>query len=77
MNIVYLMNTSNSYYKLIYSRFGGTSFHPSPESLIKIKDEAQVEEPECESVLDEEYFDIFKETIKNKREIKQFRKIHN
>ena len=47
---------------------------PSPESLIDIKDEAQVEEPECESVLEEEYFDIFKETIKNKREIKQLKK---
>ena len=54
------MSTSNSYYKLIYSILGGTSIHPSPESLIKIKDEAQVEEPECESVLKEEYFDIFK-----------------
>ena len=54
------MNTSNSYYRLIYSKFGGTSIHPTPESLIEIKDEAQVEEPECESVLDEEYFDILK-----------------
>ena len=70
------MSTSNFYYKLIYSRFGGASIHPSLESLIEIKDEAQLEEPECESVLDEEYFDIFKETIKNKREIKQLRKIH-
>ena len=64
------MSTSNSYYRLIYSRFGGTSIHPIPELLIDIKDEVQVEEPECESVLDEEYFNIFKETIKNKREIK-------
>ena len=60
------MSTSNSYYKLIYPRFGDTSIHPSLESLIEIKDEAQLEEPECESVFDEEYFDIFKETIKNK-----------
>ena len=74
---IFKMSTSNSSYRLIYSRFGGTSIHPTPESFIEIKDEAQVEEPECESVLDEEYFDIFKETIKNKREIKQLRKIHN
>ena len=47
------MSTSNSYYKLIYPRFGCTSIHPSLESLIEIKDETQVEEPECESVLDE------------------------
>ena len=60
------MSTSNSYYKLIYSGFGDTSIHPSLKSLIEIKDEAQLEKPECESVLDEEYFDIFKETIKNK-----------
>ena len=60
------MSTSNSYYKLIYSRFGDTFIYPSLESLIEIKDEAQLEELECESVLDEEYFDIFKETIKNK-----------
>ena len=71
------MSTSNSYYKLIYSRFGDSSIHPSPESLIEIKDEAQLEEPECECVLDKEYFDIFKETIKNKFGIKQLRKIHN
>ena len=45
-------------------------FYPSPESLIKIKDEPQSEEPECKSVFDEKYFDIFKETIKDKREIK-------
>ena len=44
---------------------------------LRIKDEAQVDEPECESVFDEEYFDIFNETIKNKWEIKQLRKIHN
>ena len=61
------MSTSNSYYRLIYLRFVCTSIYLTPESLIDIKDEAQVEEPECESVLDEEYFDIFKETIKNKR----------
>ena len=36
-----------------------------------------MEEPECESVLGEEYSDIFKETIKNKWEIKQLRRIHN
>ena len=36
-----------------------------------------MEEPECESVLDEDYFDIFKVTVKNKREIKQLRKFHN
>ena len=71
------MSTSNSYYRFIYSRFGGTSIHPTPESLIDIKDETQVEKPECESVLDEEYFNIFKDTIKNKREIKQLRKIYN
>ena len=65
------MSTSNSYYKLIYSRFGGTSIHPSPKSFIKIKDEAQLEEPECESVPNEEYFDILKETIKSKWEIKK------
>ena len=58
------MSTSSSYYKLIYSRFGGTSIYPSSESLIDIKDEAQVEEPECESVLDEEYFDILKQLLR-------------
>ena len=71
------MSTSNSYYNLIYSKFNVNSIHPSPESLIEIKDEAQLEELECESVLDEEYFDIFKETIKNKLEIKKLRIIHN
>ena len=50
------MSTSNSYYKLIYSRNGGTSFYTSPDSLIEIKNKAQLEEPECETVLDEEYF---------------------
>ena len=58
------MSTSNSYYKLIYSRFGDTSIHPSLKSLIEIKDEAQLEEPECESVLDEEYFDILKKLLR-------------
>ena len=60
------MSTSNSFYKLVYSRFGGTFIHPSPESLIEIKDEAQVEEPECESVLDKEYFDILKKLLRTK-----------
>ena len=60
------MSTFNSYYKLIYSRNGGTSFYTSPNLLIEIKNKAQLEEPECETVLDEEYFDIFKETIQNK-----------
>ena len=53
------MSTFNSYYKLIYSRNGGTSFYTSPDSLIEIKNKAQLEEPECENVLDEVYFDIF------------------
>ena len=72
----FLMSTSSSYYKLIYSRFGGTSIHLSPESFIEIKNKAQLEEPECESVLDEEYFDIFKETIRT-NEKKAVQKIHN
>ena len=71
------MSTSNSFYKLIYSRFCGTSIHYSPESLIEIKIETQLEKPECDSVLDYVYFYIFKETIKNKRLIMQLRKIHN
>ena len=40
------------------------SIHPSLKSLIEIKDEAQLEEPECESVLDEEYFDILKKLLR-------------
>ena len=62
---------------MIYSRLSGTSIYPSPDSLIEIKDESQVDEPECESFLDEEYFDIFKEIIMYKREIKRLRKIYN
>ena len=60
------MSTSNSFYKLIFTRSGGTSIHPPPKSLIEIKDEAHLEEPECKSVFDEEYFDIIKGTIKDK-----------
>ena len=71
------MNSNSKYYKSIYERFQNSSNKQIIDQNSKLAQEKSNNEDESDDKLDDAYFSMFKEVLKNTREAKLLRKIHD
>ena len=71
------MNSTKKYYQSIYSRFSKPSQDDIYESSNPIQSFEPSQELSSESQLNSEYLEMFSDILKNKREAKNLRKIHD
>ena len=70
------MSSSNNYYKFFSSKFGAKSILPKVDKVVDLKSETLLIEAKCNTELDTLGFNTFSNILKNKKEHKQLRTIH-
>ena len=70
------MSSSNNYSKFVHSKFGAISIMPKVDKVVDLKSETLLIEAKCNSELDTLGINTFNNILKNKKEPKQLRTIH-
>ena len=70
------MSFINNYCKFVRSKFGTKSTLPNVDLVVDLKSETLLIEAKCNTELDTFGFNTFKNILKNKKEQKQLRTIH-
>ena len=70
------MSSSNNYCKFVRSKFGAISILPKVDLVLVLKSETLLIKAKCNTELDTLSFNIFNNILKNKKEQKQLRTIH-
>ena len=70
------MSSSNNYCKFALSKFGVRSILPNVDLVVDLKSETLLIEAKCDTELDTLGFNTFNNILKNKKEQKRLRTIH-
>ena len=70
------MSSSNNYCKFVRSKFGVRFILPKVDKVVDLKSETLFIEAKCNTELDTLSFNTFNNILKNKKEPKQLRAIH-
>ena len=70
------MSSSNNYSKFVRSKFEPISIMPKVDKIVDLKSETLLIEAKCNTELDTLGFNTFNNILKNKKEQKQLRTIH-
>ena len=70
------MNSLNIYYKFFRFKFGARSILSKVDKVVDLKSETLLIEAKCNTELDTLGFNIYNNILKNKKEQKQLRTIH-
>ena len=70
------MSSSNNYCKFVRSKFGGISIMPKVDKVVDLRSETLLIEAKCNTELDTFGFNTFNNILKNKKEQKRLRTIH-
>ena len=70
------MSSSNNYSKFVRFKFGAISIMPKVDKIVDLKSETLLIEAKCNTELDTLGFNTFNNILKNKKEQKRLRTIH-
>ena len=70
------MSSSNNYYKFVRSMFGAISILPKVDKVVDLKSKTLLIEAKCNTEIDILGFNTFNNILKNKKEQKRLRTIH-